>query len=815
MNYRRSIFTPLGAIALIAAAGCTPKVVNPKQNVRPLIELTRAPYNESTRFEYAYRMNWLGYDPDGRVDHYLYAIDPPAATPQKPEPDTAWVQTDKSERLIDFSATQIDDSKPGVHGASDFHTFVVKAIDNGGLGGPLQSAPLVRSFFTYTVAPTVQILDPVPHDGYRVYVTPAVRISWTGSDDDGILDNQKPVKYKYILLTKNTPINFQTALQYPDSVRAYYAARNWAGWDSTTADTTSKLYTNLVVGSDYMFVVIAFDEAGAYSPVFSQNSNMLNMRVTFAAQGGPLITIFNDFVFYHFDQGVYSTEEKYQIKVEVPAGEKITFHWFAEIPPGSGASLRGFRWAVDIEDVSDNTPRTNEATDWKHWSQESGDATSATIGPFGGGEVHYFYLEAIDTNGLRSLAVVRITSVQSDLTQDLLIVDDTRLKPDQLAAGGCTKPPSGYGRWPSAAEADTFLYAKGGYAWRCYPAGTISRPGLFDGYPFDTTGTRTGTGETRISLAQLGHYKHVIWLTDLTLGANSNLNPGHEPPRTALRFMSEAGHANSISAYLRQGGQVWLAGGGIASATLLDFNQTSNDHTLPAPGITFTSDPHETPNVPLELQPGRFMYDVAHWQSQIKETATVLSGLYRYLGRFEAPGHTVPLKYRNLPTSMRFRSLALGDSLPPQRFASDYFLNQPITDLEYLSKANRIVEDVDPSPLGIDEQSTMDTLYYATGSSLVDTSYNDYDVCMTVYDGPAYPHPIIFTGFNLWFWTKSDCRALIDAVVHDMWGYSRAASSPRPQVVAGASRAAARAAPAPLRNAAAMPVRNLGRTPER
>src|SRR5262249_45397566 len=239
----------------------------------------------STRFEYSYRMNWLGYDPDGRVAYYLYAIDPPPPTAQNPAPDTIWVQTDKSERLINFSATEIDNSKPGIHGASDFHTFVVKAIDNGALGGPLQSAPLVRSFFTYTVAPTVQILNPLPTDRGRNYVTPSVRINWTGTDDDGILDNKKPVKYKYILLTQNSAGPFQVARQVPAPGRRYYAARNWAGWDSTTADTTEKQFTSLVVGQDYMFVVVAFDEAGAYSPVFDQNSNMLNMRVTFAAQG--------------------------------------------------------------------------------------------------------------------------------------------------------------------------------------------------------------------------------------------------------------------------------------------------------------------------------------------------------------------------------------------------------------------------------------------------------------------------------------------------------------------------------------------------
>lgn len=810
----RSFFSAvlLGAIGLIAATGCSKnKVMNPKANERPTIELTRAPYNESTRFEYSYRMNWLGYDPDGRVAYYRYAIDPPAATPQDPEPDTLWTDTDKSERLINFSATEIDDSKPGVHGASDFHTFVVKAIDNGGLGGPLQSAPLVRSFFTYTVAPTVQILNPVPTDRSRNYVTPSVRINWTGSDDDGILDNKKPVKYKYILLTQNSAVPFQVALQFPDSVRKYYAPRNWAGWDSTTADTTEKQFTNLVVGQDYMFVVVAFDEAGAYSPVFDQNSNMLNMRVTFAAQGGPLITIFNDFFTYHYDQGVYTTIDKYVIKIEVPAGEIIPFNWFADIPASSGANLRGFRWSLDIDNLDDQTPRTNERTDWKHWSQESGDATFAEVGPFGGGETHFFYVEAVDNNNLKSLAVVRFNVVQSDLTKDLLVVDDTRLKVDGKAAGAvCTTTPRALNRWPSAAELDTFLFAKGGFPWRCYPAGTITRPGLLNGYTFDTTGTRTGTAEVRVPLAKLGHYKHVIWITDQTFGANNNAN-GTDLTNSisAIRYMTHPGRANSVAAYLRQGGQVWMVGGGVGMAATMEYNSRKNDSGTYGPG--FSSNRLETqPDAP-ELQPGRFMYDVTHWQSQFRATAAVLPTMTRFFGRFESTPNVIPPQYRNFPTALHLRSLALGDTVPPEKNSGDYYIS--LTDVEYLSQRNDILEDVDPSPLGIDEESTLDTLYYIRGSSVLPQNQNLYNVCMTVYKGPAYQYPIIFTGFNIWSWTKSECQAIVDAVLHDNWGYTKSVPQMRPAAVVRGTGSPSAATP--LQSAAAMPVLRLGRLPDR
>src|SRR5580765_250125 len=125
MSFRRNLLARivLALVPLALLAGCANKksVISPKANLRPTIELTRAPYNQSTRFEYSYRMDWLGYDPDGRIDHYLYAIDPPSPTTAVPEPDTLWTRTARSEELINFTASLPDSSNPAVHGSSDFH----------------------------------------------------------------------------------------------------------------------------------------------------------------------------------------------------------------------------------------------------------------------------------------------------------------------------------------------------------------------------------------------------------------------------------------------------------------------------------------------------------------------------------------------------------------------------------------------------------------------------------------------------------------------------------------------------------------------
>src|SRR5678815_626131 len=245
--------------------------------------------------------------------------------------------------------------------------------------------------------------------------------------------------------------------------------------------------------------------------------------------------------------------------------------------------------------------------------------------------------------------------------------------------------------------------------------------------------------------------------------------------------MSTAGRANSLSAYLLQGGQVWLVGGGIGMASTGPFNSTHNDDLFR--GVVFTSNAHELlPTDQLELTAGRFMYDIPHWQSQFRSFSSVLT-MTRLLGRFESAPNTVPPEYRNLPPSLHYRSLALGDSLPPERNNNDYFPLTASVDIEYLSRRNDIVEDRDPSPLVTDEESVLDSLYYARGTNLVDPLTNKYDVCMTVYHGRAYANPVVFSGFNLWTWTKSDGLALVRAVLGDMWGVPRSAIRPQPRAV--------------------------------
>ena len=758
-------FTGLALLAAVGltAAGCGDRL-SPLglANQPPQVQLTSTPTGATGASGALQRLSWSATDPDGRVDHFLVAVDPPSLATA----DAGWTRSDVSGQLLEVRGRR---AQPGAAiaaagAARDFTVFAVRAVDDRGA----VSEPAVRAFFGENVAPIVQIVSPRPSALTRAFVPPTFRVRWQGVDPDG--PTGRPVYYKYELFPQGgSDFPFDIAIHDPDSLRRYYAPA-FAGWDSVGADSMSVVLSGLQPNTQYLFVITAFDDAGDYTPIFTLNSNMLRFQVALPGTLGPLLTIFNSFVNYTYRTGGISTDPSREIPAEVPADRATTFQWFATPAPGS--SIAAYRWGLDLESLEDT--KTKHPKDGKkerppkpgRWTPWAAGNTSATVGPFHGEDAdvdHRLYIEVVDDVGFVSLGIVRLHPLRPDFHQELLIVDDTRLLPDQTFLDGRHRAPTG--PWPTAAELDTFLYARGGLPWRQYPTGTMSTPGLFAGYAFDTLGTRTGRLDLTVPLSTLARYRHVIWICDPVGAANSRQGNDPTTPITALRYMSGPGGASGLGAYAAWGGKVWLAGGGAAYASLIPWNQTSND----VGGLTFS-------NSAGELIPGRMMYDMVHWRSEIKTA----------FGNIAIGKSPTAARYPMLPAALAPKSAAAGDVFPPNRSGQGLgTFYKPVFPPEPPPQPNSILEDLRPGHKHGASVSALDTLYKATGLVLPpevqspDGRLVAMNPCMTYYHGVENA-PVIFSGFDLWSFRRVQCQQLVDGVLQGIWGLAKAAPAPPP-----------------------------------
>ena len=100
---------------------------------------------------------------------------------------------------------------------------------------------------------------------------------------------------------------------------------------------------------------------------------------------------------------------------------------------------------------------------------------------------------------------------------------------------------------------------------------------------------------------------------------------------------------------------------------------------------------------------------------------------------------------------------------------------------------NSIVENFGPSG-GERLESALDTLYEVSSTQL----------CVSPAPAMLYYHgrentPFVFTGFDLWSWSRADCQALVDFVLGDIWKLPKSGAAARPASASGAIGQPARA----------------------
>jgi len=234
-----------------------------------------------------------------------------------------------------------------------------------------------------------------------------------------------------------------------------------------------------------------------------------------------------------------------------------------------------------------------------------------------------------------------------------------------------------------------------------------------------------------------------------------------------------------------QGGKLWLSGGGAAYATLINWGRRNT------PVDDWT-------NTDLELVPGRFMYDFPHWQSAVAVTPARNALINTpdwsppawnsspSIGRgWSGQGIDRTLSqpdYSKLTASTEVAVLSprtcASDPPPPQRFCNSFYLVANYR-AEFLGRVapnpsppNFIREDADSRPNQEQLESTLDTLYTAIGGTMP-----SQQPVMTYYHG-FQSGPVVFSGFPIWYFQKAQCQALVDFVLHDIWGLSKSSSAP-------------------------------------
>jgi hypothetical protein len=306
------------------------------------------------------------------------------------------------------------------------------------------------------------------------------------------------------------------------------------------------------------------------------------------------------------------------------------------------------------------------------------------------------------------------------------------------------------GVWPTAAELDTYFFARGGKPWRCYPAGTLSPVGIFQGYAFDTLGTRFLPQGT-LTLQQLSRYRHVVWYTDFKSSLNINDPYVTQDPMSELRWLTLPGRSNPLGTWVTQGGQLWMFGGGTASALQRNFEKSGT------PSDVYSS-------TDGELGPGRFMYDVFGWRSEITSKS---------FAQAQKPGHPISrtadsLDYSLLPDYL-FEKNPDIDALSvyaPTRNYSDFFQTAMVG--EGITKPNEVLGDRDPDPGVIRMEAVVDTLYMSIGGQMSQSRPT-----MTIYHGGFAGQRHVFSGFQLWYWRRDQQLAIVDFVLQKAWGITR------------------------------------------
>ena len=499
-----ALFFSLPVLLLIS--GCDKRNHDyPEANTPPHVKVSGGPPQGGTA-NYSVPIFWFGWDNDGVVDHFLYAID-----------DTSrWIETRFFQGSFLFSADS-------VRAGEDFgrwHTFWIKAVDNEGW----ESYPDYLTFDARTIAPRTTIISPscVPGEGHIICQGPrpvglSVKMVWEGEDADSRDPRKLPVAYQWRLFNLSKAgysdgcTDERTCPEFLDSPD--YTPDSTSFWSEPTTQTEIR-FNNLQAGSFWLFGVRAIDEAGAVEPFRHMWGNTTYFK-TMPGYGNPTLQICEGSSCHEYpsDGPVWQRE--------APVGKQLKFTWTGDASL-YGGTITGYTYGVDIDDL-------NDPTQWEGWSADIKSATILFTEP----GVHYFYVKVRDYADTETIGIVELDIIEFLFDRDLLLVDDY------------------FDLIPGDLEHDTYIRN----AFASYRAHTDSMY-VFNYYRSGPGGNpREFSGQYQVpALAELTRYKVIIWDC---YGPQSGFDVG----------LNKVVQNGALDVYLKGGGRLWLYGVQVLKAT--------------------------------------------------------------------------------------------------------------------------------------------------------------------------------------------------------------------------------------------------------
>ena len=380
-------------------------------NVAPTIRLTNGPI-EGEITCYQVHFYWLGYDKDGTIAYYEYALvsgDPIGFDPADTTGLEKWTKTIETDRAFVFKADEFDTMvtiNNNLYARYDrTHTFFIRAVDDWGK----RSIPIHRSFTAYTFAPYVFIDFPVnPNPGSGQVLSHKINFRWYGRDPISSPWNSQDVDSVRYMYFEYNPYTIDSINTSPEKYEHW-----WSPWIYYHAPEDSGRST--LLGDDeilepkknYVFAVQAKDEAGAITPTIDLSTNARKFLVI--DPPGPVLTV-NEPHLGIFN--VIGTSFRPEV-FDLVEGFPLRFSWSASARDYGGI-ITSYRYGWDIANL----------TEREEWDvSPSPYHRSAPEKRFYSG-THIFYIEAIDNMGTMTLARIQIDIFPITMDRNLLLVDD-------------------------------------------------------------------------------------------------------------------------------------------------------------------------------------------------------------------------------------------------------------------------------------------------------------------------------------------------------------------------------------------------------